>query len=54
MTPRTAVVTGGGTATGRAGTPADAAAVVGFPTSRGAGHVTGQVVPVNGGAHLGR
>ena len=42
------------TATGRAGTPADVAAVVGFLTSPEAGHVTGQVVPVNGGAHLGR
>ncbi|MEO6086411.1 MAG: SDR family oxidoreductase [Umezawaea sp.] len=44
----------GQTATGRAGTPADIAAVVGFLTSPEAGHVTGQVVPVNGGAHLGR
>lgn len=42
------------TATGRPGTPADVAAVVGFLTSPEAGHVTGQVVPVNGGAHLGR
>ncbi|MCS7480224.1 SDR family NAD(P)-dependent oxidoreductase [Umezawaea endophytica] len=42
------------TANGRAGTPADVAAVVGFLTSPEAGHVTGQVVPVNGGAHLGR
>ncbi|PRY42725.1 SDR family NAD(P)-dependent oxidoreductase [Umezawaea tangerina] len=44
----------GQTATGRPGTPADVAAVVGFLTSPEAGHVTGQVVPVNGGAHLGR
>jgi 3-oxoacyl-[acyl-carrier protein] reductase len=42
------------TANGRAGTPADIAAVVGFLTSPEAGHITGQVVPVNGGAHLGR
>lgn len=44
----------GQTANGRAGNPADIAAVVGFLTSPEAGHITGQVVPVNGGAHLGR
>jgi 3-oxoacyl-[acyl-carrier protein] reductase len=44
----------GRTANGRAGTPADVAAGVGFLTSPEAGHVTGQVVPVNGGAHPGR
>lgn len=42
------------TANGRAGTPADVAATVAFLTSPEAGHITGQVIPVNGGAHLGR
>jgi 3-oxoacyl-[acyl-carrier protein] reductase len=32
----------------------DAAAVIAFLASPGAGHVTGQVVHVNGGAYLGR
>jgi 3-oxoacyl-[acyl-carrier protein] reductase len=44
----------GQTANGRAGTPADIAAAVAFLTSPDAGHITGQVVGVNGGAHLGR
>jgi 3-oxoacyl-[acyl-carrier protein] reductase len=42
------------TRTGRAGTPADVAATVRFLCSPGAGHLTGQVVHVNGGAYLGR
>ncbi|MCI2421040.1 SDR family oxidoreductase [Saccharopolyspora sp. K220] len=42
------------TATKRAGTPADIAALVGFLASPQAGHITGQVLHVNGGAHLGR
>jgi 3-oxoacyl-[acyl-carrier protein] reductase len=44
----------GETRTGRAGTSADVAAVVQFLCSPEAGHVTGQVVHVNGGAYLGR
>ena len=42
------------TRTGRAGTPADVAATVRFLCSPEAGHLTGQVVHVNGGAYLGR
>lgn len=38
----------------RAGTPADVAATVRFLASPEAGHITGQVVHVNGGAYLGR
>jgi len=40
----------GQTATGRAGTPDDVAAVVEFLASPGARHITAQVVNVNGGA----
>ena len=42
------------TRNGRAGTTADVAAAVMFLASPAAGHVTGQVVHVNGGAYLGR
>lgn len=42
------------TRNGRAGTPRDVAATVAFLASAGAGHITGQVVHVNGGAYLGR
>jgi 3-oxoacyl-[acyl-carrier protein] reductase len=42
------------TRTGRAGTTADAAAAVMFLASPAAGHLTGQVIHVNGGAYLGR
>lgn len=38
---------------GRAGHPGDVAVTVGFLASPEAGHVTGQVVHVNGGAYLG-
>lgn len=41
------------TRTGRAGTTADIAAPVMFLASPAAGHVTGQVIHVNGGAYLG-
>lgn len=38
----------------RAGTTADVAAAVTFLTTPEAGHITGQVIHVNGGAYLGR
>ena len=41
------------TRNGRAGTTADVAAAVMFLASPAAGHVTGQVIHVNGGAYLG-
>ncbi|MFE3447479.1 SDR family oxidoreductase [Nonomuraea sp. NPDC059194] len=42
------------TRNGRAGTPDDIAETVLFLASPGAGHFTGQVLHVNGGAYLGR
>ncbi|GAA0399452.1 SDR family oxidoreductase [Microbispora corallina] len=42
------------TRNGRAGTPQDIASTVAFLASPAAGHITGQVIHVNGGAHLGR
>lgn len=42
------------TRNGRPGTPADIAATVEFLASAGAGHITGQIIHVNGGAYLGR
>jgi 3-oxoacyl-[acyl-carrier protein] reductase len=42
------------TATGRAAQPVDVAAAVAFLASAQAGHITGQVLHVNGGAYLGR
>jgi 3-oxoacyl-[acyl-carrier protein] reductase len=44
----------GNTMNQRAGTPDDVVAVVTFLASPAAGHVTGQVVHVNGGAYLGK
>ncbi len=43
----------GRTLTGRAGTVADVVAAVAYLASPAAGHVTGQVLHVNGGAHRG-
>jgi 3-oxoacyl-[acyl-carrier protein] reductase len=43
----------GDTSTGRAGTPRDVAATLHWLASAGAGHVTSQVVQVNGGAERG-
>ncbi|MEU6728994.1 SDR family oxidoreductase [Nonomuraea wenchangensis] len=42
------------TRNGRPGTPSDVADTVLFLAGEGAGHVTGQVLHVNGGAYLGR
>ncbi|ACM30936.1 MULTISPECIES: SDR family NAD(P)-dependent oxidoreductase [Rhizobium/Agrobacterium group] len=42
------------TFTKRAGQPKDVVAAVAFLALPSAGHVTGQVIPVNGGAHLAR
>ncbi|WP_043620976.1 SDR family NAD(P)-dependent oxidoreductase [Nonomuraea candida] len=42
------------TRNGRPGSPADVAETVVFLASPGAGHLTGQVLHVNGGAYLGR
>ncbi|MET7731754.1 SDR family oxidoreductase [Streptomyces sp. NPDC005402] len=44
----------GDTLNGRAGTPGDVAATLHWLASAGAGHVTSQVVQVNGGAERGR
>jgi 3-oxoacyl-[acyl-carrier protein] reductase len=44
----------GQTVTGRAGSPADVAAAVGYLASADAGWVTGQVLHVNGGSFFGR
>ena len=44
----------GETRNGRAGTTQDVAATVAFLASPEAGHITGQVIHVNGGAYLGR
>ncbi|WP_367127324.1 SDR family NAD(P)-dependent oxidoreductase [Saccharothrix sp. HUAS TT1] len=44
----------GNPANGRAGKPSDVAAAVAFLTSPDAGHITGQVIGVNGGSGLGR
>jgi 3-oxoacyl-[acyl-carrier protein] reductase len=42
------------TMNGRPATPADVAGLIAYLTSPAAGHITGQVVHVNGGAYLGR
>ncbi|MEU6356373.1 SDR family oxidoreductase [Streptomyces sp. NPDC047072] len=44
----------GDTLNGRAGTPGDVAATIHWLASAGAGHVTSQIVQVNGGAERGR
>jgi 3-oxoacyl-[acyl-carrier protein] reductase len=44
----------GETANGRAGTPGDVAATLHWLASPGAGHVTSQILQVNGGAERGR
>jgi 3-oxoacyl-[acyl-carrier protein] reductase len=44
----------GETHTGRAGSPADIAATIRWLASPAAGHVTAQVIQVNGGAERGR
>ncbi|MGD9486279.1 SDR family oxidoreductase [Streptomyces sp. TRM70308] len=44
----------GETFTGRAGAPGDVAETLRWLASHAAGHITGQVIQVNGGAHLGR
>ncbi|MFF3941225.1 SDR family NAD(P)-dependent oxidoreductase [Streptomyces phaeofaciens] len=43
----------GDTSTGRAGTPGDVAATLHWLASPGAGHVTSQIIQVNGGAERG-
>ncbi|MET9760225.1 SDR family oxidoreductase [Streptomyces sp. NPDC006372] len=44
----------GETSTGRAGTPGDVAETLHWLASQGAGHITSQVIQVNGGAERGR
>ena len=51
---RVAYVSGGGSGIGRAGRPEDVAATVHWLASPAAGHITGQILQVNGGALLGR